>query len=93
MRRILLPAILLFLLVCASCASNPTAAAARPREHASVTKRDGTTVSGAIVANSASAITLAGPDGVTHTITMDQVRTIEYEDHSAVHGSEGTGED
>jgi hypothetical protein len=94
MRRIIpFTAILLLLVLCAGCSTRPATVAAQPREHATVTKRDGTTVSGAIVANSGSAITLEGPNGVAQTITMDQVKTIEYEDHSSPHGAEGTGED
>ena len=84
----LIPAVFLLLLAWSGCSSAPTTTASRPREHATVTKRDGTVVTGAIVSNSAAGITLEGPNGVAQTIPGDQIRTIEYEDHSAAHGGD-----
>ncbi len=49
-------------------------------QHATITMRDGTEVSGTIVSNSGSEIQLAGDDKLSRTIAMNQVRSIEYDD-------------
>ncbi len=48
--------------------------------HATVTMRDGTTVSGTVLSSSASEIQIAGDDKVTRTIPMTQVKTVDYGD-------------
>jgi len=81
------------LLFLAGCSSAPAPlASARPKEHATVTKRDGTVITGLIMANSAAGITLQGSDGANQVIASDQIRTIEYEDHSAPHGGDPGGD-
>ncbi len=59
----------LFLTSCANKGSAP---------HASVLMRDGTTVTGNVLASSATEIKLAGDDNVTRTIPMSQVRAVDY---------------
>ncbi len=53
-------------------------------QHATVQIRDGTEVSGTVLSSSATEIQLAGDDKVTRTIPMTQVRSIEYEDPTAI---------
>jgi len=48
--------------------------------HATVLLRDGTSVSGTVLASSASGIQLAGDDKTEHDIGMPQVRSIEYDE-------------
>lgn len=52
-------------------------------QRAIVTMRDGTQVSGTVLSSSASQIELTGDDKATHTISMAQVRSIEYQDASS----------
>lgn len=61
----------LFLL--ASCANKGSG------QHATVLMRDGSSVAGTVTATSPSEITLAGDDKTTHTIAMNQVQSIEYD--------------
>jgi hypothetical protein len=70
-----------FLLLLASCAKKDQAPATAQR--ATVQMRDGTSASGTVVASSASEIKLAEENGVTRTIPMAQVRSIEYADTPA----------
>jgi len=42
--------------------------------------RDGTRVTGAVVASSTAEITVAGDDNISRTIPMSQVRSVEYDD-------------
>jgi len=63
-----------FLLLC-SCATRQA-----DRPHARVNLRDGSTVTGSVVANSPSEITIAGDDNSSRTIAMSQVKSIEYDD-------------
>ena len=42
--------------------------------------RDGTRVTGAVVASSTAEITVAGDDNISRTIPMSQVRSIDYDD-------------
>src|SRR5690349_1193906 len=58
-----------------SCSRSPGGS-----QHATVLMRDGTSVSGTVVANSSSEIQLAGDDKVTRTIPTVQVRSIEYDE-------------
>jgi hypothetical protein len=51
-------------------------------QHATVQLRDGTSVSGKILATSASDVQIAGDDNVTRTLPMTQVRSIIYDDTS-----------
>jgi hypothetical protein len=46
--------------------------------HVTVVTHDGTRVGGTVVENSASKITVAGDDGITRTIPVTQVSSIEY---------------
>jgi len=75
MRLYLSVAALLGALILPSCAKQ---AAGGP--HATVTLRDGTTVSGNVISSSASEIQLAGDDKTSHTIPMSQVRAVDYGD-------------
>ena len=62
-------------LVClAGCSKGPVPGAPR----AVVTLRDGRTIEGVVQSSSASQIQIVGDDGVTQTIPMDQVRTVDY---------------
>jgi hypothetical protein len=42
--------------------------------------RDGTRVTGAVVASSTTEITVAGDDNISRTIPMNQVKSVEYDD-------------
>jgi hypothetical protein len=72
----MLPA-MLFAGLIISCADRGTAPADAP--HAIVTMRDGTQVRGTVTASSPSGITLLGDDRTSHTFTMSQVRSIDYD--------------
>ena len=50
------------------------------KRHATVQMKDGTKVTGTVVASSPSEITLAGDDSISRTIPMQQVRSVEYGD-------------
>jgi hypothetical protein len=63
-----------------SCANRATAPADAP--HATVTMRDGTQMAGTVTASSPSGITLLGDDRVSHTFSMSQVRSVDYDQAS-----------
>ncbi len=66
-------------LLLASCGSRePAPLAGGPR--AVVQLRDGTTISGQVVASSPRQIVVAGDDKVTRTVDMKQVKAVEYAD-------------
>jgi hypothetical protein len=80
MRRInALFATIVVLLVLSSC-TNRNATEPSEKRRATVSMQDGTKVAGAVVASSASEITLTGDDNITRTIPMDQVKSVEYGD-------------
>ncbi len=58
-----------------SCAKKDSEAA-----RATVIMRDGTQVAGAVVASSPAEMKIAGDDGVTRTIPMSQVKSVDYGD-------------
>src|ERR1700688_3064974 len=72
----MLPA-MLFAALMVSCANRGTAPADAP--HATVTMRDGTQIAGTVTASSPSGITLLGDDRVSHTFSMSQVRSVDYD--------------
>ncbi|HZT30779.1 MAG TPA: hypothetical protein VFA33_12895 [Bryobacteraceae bacterium] len=53
------------------------------RPHATVVLRDGTRVSGSVMASSPSEITIAGDDGSSRTIPMSQVKSVDYDQAAA----------
>src|ERR1700690_70873 len=61
-----------------SCANPGTAPATAP--HATVFRRDGTRLTGTVTASSPSEITLLGDDKAAHTIAMNQVQSIAYDE-------------
>ena len=61
--------------------------------HATVTMKDGTTVSGNVISSSASEIQLAGDDKSNHTIPMSQVRTVDYGDAQPAPGVPADADD
>lgn len=69
----ILPVAVFVLLTLLSCSKQPA-----ERRHATVMLQDGSQVSGAVVASSASDITLAGDDNITRTIPMRQVKSVQY---------------
>jgi len=75
-------ATILVSVVLASC-TKKSAVEPSERRQATVLMQDGTTASGAVVASSDSEITLAGDDGITRTIPMKQVRSVEYREQAA----------
>jgi hypothetical protein len=75
-------AILLAVLFLSSCANKDVVPAAGA-PHATVQMRDGTTVSGTVLASSPAEIQLAGDDKITRTIPMAQVRSVSYDDAPA----------
>ena len=62
------------LLLLCSCANKSGTAG----QHVTVQLRDGSQVTGSVTDSNATAITLAGDDGVTHTIPMAQVKMVDY---------------
>ena len=71
-----LPALLLAGLL-TSCSNQSTVPGDGP--HATVLMRDGTQVAGIVTASSPSGITLMGDDKVSHTISMAQVQSVNYD--------------
>jgi hypothetical protein len=74
--RLLLPAIV-FAGLTISCANRATAPTDAP--HATITMRDGTQFAGTVTASSPSGITLLGDDRISHTFSMSQVRSVDYD--------------
>lgn len=74
-----LVAVILSAFLFSSCSKSPATATA----HATVQLRDGTSVSGAVLASSPSEIQIAGDDKITRTIPMTQVKTVDYGDAPA----------
>ena len=52
-------------------------------QHATILMRDGSTLTGTVTATSPTEITVAGDDNAKHTISMTQVKSIEYDDAAA----------
>jgi hypothetical protein len=73
----LLPALGVTLLLLTSCAKQDAVPAAGA-PHATIRLRDGSRVTGAVLASSASEVKVAGDDNITRTIPMAQVRSIDY---------------
>jgi hypothetical protein len=69
---ILAAAVLVFLTLF-SCSKQPA-----EKRQATILLQDGSQVSGAVMASSASEITLAGEDNITRTIPMSQVKSVQY---------------
>jgi hypothetical protein len=63
------------------CSRNPAPATAAA--HATVQLRDGTSVSGSVLASSPTEIQIAGDDKITRTIPMTQVKSVDYGDAPA----------
>ena len=83
---------LLFVLALALLSScNRTPAPGAP--HATVSLRDGTSMTGIVTASSPSEITLLGDDQSTHTIAMAQVKSIAYDQPSASADSDASHDD
>lgn len=72
------------LYVCAltGCAKKQTPTSSN-QPQATVLLRDGTTMSGGVVESSPSEIKLLGSDGVTRTVAMDKVKSIDYGETAA----------
>ncbi len=80
-----LPILLTFVsIACLISSCSKTAGA----QHATVLMRDGSSVTGTVLASSAAEIQIAGDDKVNRTIPMAQVRSIEY-DETAPSGASG----
>src|SRR5579883_3290612 len=71
-RLLALMGVCLFFLISCSKTSSSNA------PHASVTLRDGKVSQGVVQSTSATQVQLQGDDGVTQTIPMDHVRSIDY---------------
>src|SRR6266852_5223457 len=70
-------AIAIPMLFLASCAKQEAPSGAGGPQ-ATVVMRDGTTANGSVLSSSTTEIKLAGTDGITRTIPMSQIRSIEY---------------
>ncbi len=79
MRQIIVIYAVLLILFCSACA-NKEAASSSDKPQATVVMRDGTTVTGTVVASSPSEITIADNDNTSRTIPMKQVKSVEYSD-------------
>src|SRR5215471_9330704 len=73
-----LAATLVLLLLLSACNSTPTTG---PR--ATVQMRDGSRVSGMVLSSTAAELRIVGDDGVSRTIPMSAVRSLEYGDAPA----------
>src|SRR3954470_17713283 len=67
--------ILALTLLAAACSSSPTTG-----PHATVEMRDGSSVSGMVLSSTAEEVKITTDDNVTRTISMSQVRAIDYGD-------------
>ncbi len=79
MRQLIAVLVFLSAFLLSSCVKNDTASSST-RPHVTLLMRDGTKVSGAVVASSTTEITVAGDDNISRTIPMNQVRSVEYDD-------------
>jgi hypothetical protein len=79
MRQLLVAPAVLSVFFLSSCVKNDTASSST-RPHATLLMRDGTRVTGAVVASSTTEITVAGDDNISRTIPMSQVKAVEYDD-------------
>ncbi len=80
MKRIIV-VIALGLAALTGCAKKQPAAGDQPQ--ATVVLRDGTTMTGSVVESSPAEIKLLGSDGVTRTVAMNKVKSIDYGDTAA----------
>src|SRR5262252_2284082 len=76
---------LVLLLFVAACSSTPTGGGQR----ATVQLRDGSSVTGTLVSTSADEVKITGDDSVTRTLSMSQVRSIDYGEAPAPPASGG----
>jgi len=77
MKQQLVFAVLVLGIFLSSCA-NKDQVSTDNAPHVMVITHDGTRVEGALVENSSTRITVAGDDGITRTIPVTQVNSIEY---------------
>ena len=70
--------VLLITAMCLAALAGCSKAPAPGGAHATVILRDGRTLQGAVQSSSPTQIQLLGDDGVTQTIPMDQVRSVDY---------------
>lgn len=88
-RLTILVAVLIALLAFTSCSkkeeqsAEQTAPQTTEQRHATVIMTDGSKTSGAVVKSSDAEITIVGDDGITRTIPMAQVRSVEYGEAAA----------
>src|SRR5215467_9174780 len=80
-------ATLVLLLFVAGCSGTSTGGGQR----ATVQLRDGSSVTGTLVSSSADEVKITGDDNVTRTLSMSQVRSIDYGDAPATAASGGSG--
>jgi outer membrane lipoprotein SlyB len=78
---------LVLLLFVAGCSSTSTGGGQR----ATVQLRDGSSVTGTVVSSSADEVKITGDDNVTRTLSMSQVRSIDYGDAPAAASGGGSG--
>lgn len=83
MRRIILLPLIAFVLSVISSCGNRNGAADSDRPHATVQMRDGSTLTGTITATSPREITLSADDNTTHTLSTEQVKSINYDEPPA----------
>ena len=76
---------LVLLLFVAACTSTSSGGGQR----ATVQLRDGSSVTGTLVSSSADEVKITGDDNVTRTLSMSQVRSIDYGDAPAAPASGG----
>jgi hypothetical protein len=79
MRIPFLFAVLALGVLLSSCSHKDQAASSDGAPHVTVTMRDGSRVGGTLTDNSATKITVAGDDGISRTIPVSQVGSVNYD--------------
>lgn len=78
-RKPFLIAVLALGVLLSSCSHKDQAASSDGAPHVTVTMRDGSRVGGMLTENSATKITVAGDDGISRTIPVSQVGSVNYD--------------
>jgi hypothetical protein len=87
MRKVPMMMLSIFFVLLTACNKQEAAPASADQPHATVVMRDGSKVSGAVVASTPSDITIAADGGANRTISMKDVRSVTYDDSAPAAGA------